>query len=63
MIDNDYFSDLLSLLNSDDPELIPNLLDLFVAIYKASSADQVCVFPAFESSDTLLLTLEFRVLW
>lgn len=63
MIDNDYFSDLVSLLNTDDMDLIPKLLDLFVAIYKASSVDQVCVSSVVDCSDTCLLTLEFRVPW
>lgn len=44
MIENDYFSDLVSLLNSEDSNLIPKLLDLFVAVYKASSVEQVCAF-------------------
>ena len=63
MIDNDYFSDLVSLLNIDDMDLIPKLLDLFVAIYKASSADQVCVSLVVDCSGTRLLTSEFRVPW
>ena len=63
MIEIDYFSDLVSLLNTDDMDLIPKLLDLFVAIYKASSADQVCVSLFVDRSDLRLLTLEFRVPW